>query len=121
MISDNLKDTITAISTPLGTGGVGVVRVSGEKAFEVISEIFSTKLKEKSLPNFQANRIYYGWVLDDDIPVDEVIVLVFKAPKSFTGENTVEIQCHGGINVIQNILKLCINSGARLAEKGEAV
>lgn len=120
-IINNFKDTITAISTPLGTGGVGIVRISGENAFEIISKIFSTSLKEKKVPEFGANRIYYGWIIDDQInsPFDEVIVLIFKAPKSFTGENVVEIQCHGGINVVQNILKLCIKAGARLAEKGE--
>jgi len=117
--ADNLKDNIVAISTPLGTGGVGVVRISGDDAFSLISKIFSTKLREKRLPEFEANRIYYGWIFDDNNPIDEVIVLIFKAPKSFTGENIVEIQCHGGINVVQNILKLCIKTGARLAEKGE--
>lgn len=119
MILNNLKDTITAISTPLGTGGVGVVRISGKDSINIVSKLFSTSFKKITLPQFDANKIYHGWILDNNKPVDEVIVLIFKAPKSFTGEDVVEIQCHGGINVIQNILKLCINAGARLAEKGE--
>lgn len=137
------NDTIAAIATPLGTGGVGIVRISGEKSQEIISGIFSTTLKEQKVPDFKPNRIYHGWIIchceqneaicmpvskwiassqaprNDIIPIDEVIVLCFKAPNSYTGEDVFEIQCHGGINVVKNILKLCLNSGARLAEKGE--
>ncbi|MEI7473615.1 MAG: tRNA uridine-5-carboxymethylaminomethyl(34) synthesis GTPase MnmE [bacterium] len=114
-----LNDTIAAITTPLGTGGVGAVRISGDKALETAGKIFSSSLNNKILPEFKANRIYHGWVFDNNNLVDEVILLVFKAPKSFTGENIVEIQCHGGINVVKNILKLVLKNGARLAERGE--
>lgn len=114
------NDTIAAIATPLGIGGVAIVRVSGEKSQEIISKIFSTNLKEKKIPDFKPNNIYHGWILDiNNMPVDEVIILCFKAPKSYTGEDIFEIQCHGGINVVKNILKLCIKSGAKLAERGE--
>ena len=114
------NDTITAIATPLGTGGVAVVRISGTKSEKIIAEIFSVSLKEKKVPDFKANSFYYGRIIDSSgIPVDEVIVLCFKAPHSYTGEDVFEIQCHGGINVVKNILKLCLKSGARLAQRGE--
>ena len=116
---NSIKDTITAITTPLGTGGVGVIRLSGEKAFEIISCIFSSSLKEKVIPDFKPNRIYHGWIIDENTPVDEVILLIFKAPNSYTGENIIEIQCHGGLNIVKQILEICLKSGARLAEKGE--
>lgn len=115
----NTNDTIAAISTPLGIGGVGIVRISGINSEKIISKIFSVNLKEKKIPDFRPNKIYHGWIIDNHIPVDEAIILCFKAPKSYTGEDVFEIQCHGGINVVKNILKLCIQSGARLAERGE--
>ena len=105
-------DTIAAISTPLGTGGVGVIRISGEKAFEIIEKIFTN-------PNFEPRKFNHGWIVDCDKKIDEVIVLPFFAPNSYTGENVVEIQCHGGINVVKNILELVLKNGARMAEKGE--
>ncbi|MBR1460449.1 tRNA uridine-5-carboxymethylaminomethyl(34) synthesis GTPase MnmE, partial [bacterium] len=88
-------DTIAAISTPLGTGGVGVVRISGDKSFEI-----ARKLSQKE--NLPAGRICHGWIYNGDKKLDEVIILPFKAPHSYTGEDVVEIQCHGGIHVIQN-------------------
>lgn len=104
-------DTITAIATPIGTGGVGVIRVSGNKSFEIIEKIFSQKLS--------AGKIHHGWIVDGDKKIDEVIVLPFKNPNSYTGEDVVEIQCHGGINVVRNILDLVLKNGARTAERGE--
>lgn len=105
-------DTITAISTPLGVGGVGVIRISGEKAFQIIEKIFSN-------PKFEPRKFNHGWIIDNGVKIDEVIVLPFFAPNSYTGENVIEIQCHGGINVVKNILELVLKNGARLAEKGE--
>lgn len=115
----NQNDTIAAIATPLGTGGVGIVRISGEKSQGIIAGIFFTALKEHKVPEFKPNKIYHGWIMDNNTPIDEVVVLCFKAPNSYTGEDVFEIQCHGGINVVKNILKLCLKLGARLAEKGE--
>ena len=92
-------DTIAAISTPIGTGGVGVIRISGSKSFEIIAGI-SDKTE------FPAGRICHGWILDDKVKIDEVVILPFKAPNSYTGEDVIEIQCHGGINVVQNILNV---------------
>ncbi len=105
-------DTITAISTPIGVGGVGVIRISGEKAFQIIEKIFSN-------PKFEPRKFNHGWIIDNGVKIDEVIILPFFAPNSYTGENVIEIQCHGGINVVKNILELVLKNGARLAEKGE--
>lgn len=105
-------DTIAAPATPMGAGGVGVIRISGEKAFDIIRKIFSNA-------NFEPRRFQYGWISDGDIRIDSVIVLPFFAPNSYTGENVVEIQCHGGVQVVRNILNLVLKNGARLAEKGE--
>lgn len=104
-------DTITAIATPVGTGGIGVIRISGEKSFEIAEKFFPQKLV--------AGKIHHGWIFDDGKKVDEVVVLPFKAPNSYTGENVVEVQCHGGINVVRNILDLILKNGARMAERGE--
>lgn len=105
-------DTISAIATPLGTGGVGIIRLSGNKSFEIIKKIFSNK-------NIKANHISHGWIEDKGILIDEVIILPFVCPNSYTGEDVIEIQCHGGVNVVKKILELTIKNGARLAEKGE--
>ena len=105
-------DTIAAVSTPLGMGGVGVIRISGEKAFEIIDKIFTN-------PHFEPRKFNHGWIFDGDRKIDEVIVLPFFAPNSYTGENVIEIQCHGGVNVVKNILNLVLANGARMAEKGE--
>lgn len=105
-------DTISAISTPVATGGVGVIRISGEKSFEIASKICS---KQEFIPNM----ITHCWVMDNDKKVDEVLVLPFKSPKSYTGEDVIEIHCHGGINIVKKILELTLSNGARYAEKGE--
>ncbi len=105
-------DTITAIATPIGTGGVGVIRISGEKTYEILAQIYNK-------PTPEIGRISHGWILDNNKKIDEVIVLPFKKPHSYTGEDVVEIHCHGGINVVKNILDLIIKHGARIAEKGE--
>ncbi len=105
-------DTITAISTPLGTGGVGVIRISGDKSFDIAHTITTCK----ELP---AGKICHGWITDKEKKIDEVIILPFKAPKSYTGEDVIEIQCHGGVHVVKNILDIVIKNGARMAERGE--
>ena len=105
-------DTISAISTPIATGGVGVIRISGEKSFEIASKICTVK-------NYVPNVISHGWITDGDKKVDEVLILPFKSPKSYTGEDVIEIHCHGGVNIVKKILELTISNGARMAEKGE--
>lgn len=105
-------ETIAAIATPPGTGGVGIVRVSGEKAFEIVQKIFQGK-------TFEAGKICHGWIAENDKKVDEVVVLPFKNPHSYTGEDVVEIQGHGGLKVVNKILELVLKNGARMAQKGE--
>ncbi len=109
---NSMTDTISAIATPIGNGGVSIVRISGEKAFDIINKMFSSQ-------NLEAGKIYHGWILDNSEKIDEVIVLPFKAPNSYTGEDIIEIQCHGGIHITNKILDLTIKNGARCAEKGE--
>ncbi len=105
-------ETIAAISTPIGTGGVGVIRISGDKSFDIALKICS----RKELP---AGKICHGWVIDGDTKIDEVVILPFKNPNSYTGEDVIEIQCHGGVNVVRNILDVVLKNGARMAERGE--
>jgi len=105
-------DTIAAIATPFGNGGVGVIRISGDKSFEIAEKIFTN-------PDFKPQKFNHGWIVDGEIKIDEVIVLPFFSPNSYTGENVIEIQCHGGVNVVKNILNLVLRHGARMAEKGE--
>ena len=111
-------DTIAAIATGMTPSGIGIIRVSGEDAFSIASSVFHRKNGD-SVTSFEDHRAYYGVVCDDETILDEVILLVFYGPGSFTGEDTVEIQCHGGILMMQKILKLCIDHGARTAEPGE--
>ena len=105
-------ETIAAIATPLGMGGVGIVRVSGEKAFDIVQKIFKGG-------EIKPGRICHGWIFDESRKIDEVIVLPFKNPNSYTGEDVVEIQGHGGLKVVGKILELVLKNGARMAEKGE--
>ena len=105
-------DTIAAISTPLGMGGVGVIRISGDNAFDIIKKIYSKN-------NLKPNTISHGWILEQNTKIDEVLVLPFFAPNSYTGENVIEIHCHGGVNIVKKILSMCIEAGCRPAEKGE--
>lgn len=112
------NNTIAAIATGLSPSGIGIIRVSGEDAFNIASSVFHRKNNEK-IETFEHQKFYYGFISDDDVILDEVILLVFKGPNSFTGENVIEIQCHGGILVMKKILELVIKKGARPAKPGE--
>lgn len=112
MINKLMTDTISAIATPIGNGGVSIVRLSGDKSFDIINKIFSSQ-------NLTSHKIYHGWITENNEKIDEVIVLPFKAPNSYTGEDVIEIQCHGGIHITNKILDLTIKNGARYADKGE--
>ena len=105
-------DTVAAIATPIGTGGVGVIRISGDKSFDIIDKIYSKH-------NIEAGKISHGWIVDDGRKIDEVLLLPFRNPNSYTGEDVIEIHCHGGINVVRNILDVVLKNGARMAERGE--
>lgn len=112
-------ETIAAIATPAGNGGIGIIRVSGEDAFSVVDRIYCNQKKEHTLLHYRTHTIHYGFILDGDDVVDEVMVSVMKAPHTYTREHTVEINCHGGILIMNRILSLVLVNGARLAQPGE--
>ena len=116
-----IKDTIAAIATGLTDSGIGIVRISGENAARTGNEIFRSPSGKKILGNAADHMLYYGYAYDKerDFMIDEVMAVVMRAPKSFTGEDTVEIQCHGGVLVMRKILDAALKCGARLAEPGE--
>lgn len=113
-----MSDTIAAISTPVAAGGIGVIRISGDEAIEIADKIIKTS-SGKSLCSLKGYTAAHGKVVSDGDTVDECVALVFRAPKSYTGENTVEISCHGGIFVTNQVLRAVLNAGARPAEGGE--
>lgn len=115
---NNLSDTIAAIATGMNQGGIGVIRVSGEHAIEIVDSVFIPKKAGKEVKNLKTYTAAYGNIVDEDV-IDEVIVLLMKAPASYTKENVVEIDCHGGLEVMKKILHLLLKKGARLAEPGE--
>lgn len=117
-----LSDTIAAIATPPGIGGVGIIRVSGSEAFSIVNRLFSSQgtLDLRKRPN---KTIQYGYIIDPDTPdrhiIDEVLLLLMKGPHSYTAEDVIEIQCHGGMVSVRSILQLLLVNGVRLAEPGE--
>ncbi len=115
---NNLSDTIAAIATGMNQGGIGVIRVSGEHAIEIVDSVFIPKKAGKEVKNLKTYTAAYGNIVDEDV-IDEVIVLLMKAPASYTKEDVVEIDCHGGLEVMKKILHLLLKKGARLAEPGE--
>lgn len=112
-------DTITAIATAMTNSGIGIIRISGEEAFSVIDKIYRSKKGDKKLSEQKSHTIHYGYICDGEKIIDEVIVLIMKAPNSYTTEDTVEIDCHGGTLVMKRILETVIKYGARPAEPGE--
>jgi len=108
--------TIAAISTAMGNSGIGIIRMSGDESFDIIKKIFKTKSKKVDI---KPNTINYGYIVSGDEIIDEVLVSFFRSPKSFTTENMVEINSHGGIIIMNKILDLCLKNGAELAEPGE--
>ena len=111
-----MNDTIVAISTSLGIGAISIIRVSGEESISIVNSIFSCK----DLTKVESHTINYGHIIDDNKEIiDEVLVTVMKAPKTFTAEDTVEINTHGGIAPTNKVLELLIEKGCRLAEPGE--
>ena len=114
------NETIAAIATALSDSGIGIVRISGEKAIYIIDSIFRSASGKKILLNVQSHTIHYGYIVDkEENIIDEVMVAVMKAPRSYTTEDTVEINCHGGVLVMQKVLETVLWAGARLAEPGE--
>ena len=114
------KETIAAIATALSDSGIGIVRISGENAIYIVDSIFRSASGKKILTKVQSHMIHYGYIVDkDENIIDEVMTSVMKAPKSYTMEDTVEINCHGGVLVMQKVLETVLQVGARLAEPGE--
>ena len=112
-------DTIAAIATAIGNSGIGIIRVSGAESTDIVDRIYRDKKHRQVLKKFESNTIHYGFIYDGFELIDEVMVSVMKRPFSFTTEDTVEINCHGGMLVMNRILDVLINNGARLAEPGE--
>ncbi|RGU90143.1 tRNA uridine-5-carboxymethylaminomethyl(34) synthesis GTPase MnmE [Clostridium sp. AF15-17LB] len=110
--------TIAAISTAMSDSGIGIVRMSGDEAFMIADKIYEGK-NGKQLSSQKSHTIHYGFIKDDNGPVDEVLVMIMRGPHSYTGEDTVEVNCHGGIYLVKRVLEIMIENGARPAEPGE--
>ena len=114
------QDTIVALATPPGTGAIAVIRLSGQNVFELFSPLFSTeKGKFLDFGLINSHSIHLGYISDGTQQLDQVLVSVFKGPHSYTGQNTLEVSCHGSRYIQQQLLELFIRVGARLAEPGE--
>ena len=109
-----MYDTICAISTSIGIGAISIVRITGPEAIDIVDKVFSGNLKNK-----ETHTIHYGHIIDNGNVIDECLVMLMRGPKTYTTEDTVEINCHGGISTTGKILEILINNGARLAEPGE--
>ena len=113
-------DTIAAIATGMSSSGIGIVRISGDEAFEIAGRIFRTASgKMVNISNFPSHTIHYGQIRDGDETIDEVLLMIMKGPKSYTAEDTVEINCHGGILMVRRVMETVLKYGARTAQPGE--
>ena len=112
-------ETIAAIASAMTNSGIGIIRISGEDAFDVIDKIYRSQKGNKLLSKCKSHTIHYGHIYDEDEIIDEVMVLLMRAPNSYTREDTVEIDCHGGTLVMRRILEVVLKNGARPAEPGE--
>ena len=115
----NYSDTIVALATASGAGAVAIIRVSGKEAIAISDHVFKSVVSKKSLKNQKTHTIHLGHIVDEKRIIDEVLVSVFKNPKSYTGEDVVEIQCHGSIYIQQEIIQLLLRKGCRMADAGE--
>jgi tRNA modification GTPase len=115
LLTNEQDETIVALSTPAGVGAIGVIRVSGREAFSITQKIF----KGKNLAQQATHTVHFGYIMDGQVVVDEVVVAIFKEPNSFTKENIVEISCHGSQFILQKVIKLLIRKGCRYAKPGE--
>lgn len=110
-----MNDTIVAISTALGVGAISIIRVSGQEALDIVNKI----TKSKKIKSYDSHTIHYDFIMDEETIIDEVLISIMKAPKTFTKEDVVEINCHGGIATTNKVLELLLTNGCRLAEPGE--
>ncbi|MDY4692989.1 MAG: tRNA uridine-5-carboxymethylaminomethyl(34) synthesis GTPase MnmE [Blautia sp.] len=114
-----METTIAAISTAMSASGIGIVRISGENSMDVISRIYRSKGGRKKIKEVPSHTIHYGYIYDGDELIDEVLVMIMRAPKTFTGEDTVEIDCHGGVFAMRKVLETVLKNGAEIAAPGE--
>lgn len=114
-----MESTIAAISTAMSPSGIGIVRISGKSSMDVISRVYRSKGGKKNILNASDHTIHYGYVYDGEECIDEVLVMIMKGPKTYTGEDTVEIDCHGGVFAMKRVLETVLKHGAVLAEPGE--
>ena len=114
-----METTIAAISTAMSASGIGIVRMSGPEAMDIISRIYRSKKGKKNIKEVSSHSIHYGYIYDGDEVVDEVLVMIMKAPRTYTGEDTVEIDCHGGVYAMKKVLETVLKNGGQIAEPGE--
>lgn len=114
-----MADTIAAVATAMTASGIGIIRISGPQSREIVGKIYRSKGGKKRIENVPSHTIQYGFICDEDEIIDEVLVMVMDAPRSYTGENTVEIDCHGGVLAMKRVLETVVKYGARPAEPGE--
>ena len=114
-----METTPAAISTAMSASGIGIVRISGEDAMEVISRIYRSKGGKKRIKEVPSHTIHYGYIYDGEELIDEVLVMIMRAPRTFTGEDTVEIDCHGGVFAMKRVLETVLKNGAEIAGPGE--
>lgn len=114
-----INDTIAAISTSLNESGIGIIRVSGEDSIKIVNQLYTDKNGKHCLDTYKSHTIHYGFIEYENEIIDEVMISIMKAPNSYTKEDIVEINCHGGIRICRNILNIVLNTGARLSEPGE--
>ena len=114
-----METTIAAISTAMSASGIGIVRMSGPESMDVISRIYRSKNGGKNIKEVKSHTIHYGYIFDGEEVVDEVLLMVMRAPRTYTGEDTVEIDCHGGVYAMKKVLETVLRNGAQIAEPGE--
>ena len=114
-----METTIAAISTAMSASGIGIVRISGENAMDVISRIYRSKGGKKEIKEVPSHTIHYGYIYNGEELIDEVLVMIMRAPRTFTGEDTVEIDCHGGVYAMKRVLETVVKNGAEIAGPGE--
>lgn len=114
-----MEKTIAAISTAMSASGIGIIRISGPQAMEILEKIYRSKGGKKKIKEMPTHTIHYGYIYDEEKLVDEVLVMLMYAPRTFTGEDTVEIDCHGGVYACRRVLETVLKNGAKIAEPGE--
>ena len=116
---DHMNTTIAAVATAMSSSGIGIVRISGAQSLEILSRVFYPAKKELNVLEIKSHTVTYGYIYDGKDLIDEVLVIYMKMPRSYTAEDTVEINCHGGVLVVKKVLETVLKNGAVPAEPGE--